>query len=135
MNLDYTSRRIAVESRVRGRNRWTGEEIRGQVESIERSDLDGKVYVAVRPFAGVPCDRSGGLALALADDVTVIPTRCRRPEPADDPTHKVVHQPQGSGYRCRNCGQTIWYIRDGRAEGGERLTHDAWLSLQPSRAF
>jgi hypothetical protein len=133
-DLRYVSSpRIAVGTRVHGRNRWTDERLAGEVVSLSRG-IDGRVYAEVRNDAGVPTDRAGGLALAVVDDLRPERIRCRRPELIPDPRH-TAGTPQGDGYRCASCGRTIWFIRDGRAEDGERLTHDAWLAEQPGRAF
>ena len=125
------SGRIALGSRVRGRNHWTDERVGGVVEKLERSDLDGKVYVTVRSYRGKE-------QLAIISDLALEPIHCRRPEliPAGlgAKTHYVPDE-QDSGYRCANCGHSIWFIRDGRAPGGERLTHDAALAESPTHGF
>lgn len=111
--------RIAIESRVHGRNVYTDEYVHGDVTSLSRSAIDGQVYAEV----------SG--SLIPADALTVDRITCRRPATIDD-NRFTGGQPQGSGYRCANCGRTIWYIRD---RGSERLTHDAALSESDAHAF
>lgn len=118
--------RIAVGSLVRGRNHWTGERVDGTVERLEHSDLDGNVYAEVRT--------NTGLGRAIVADLAPEPIRCRRPATIPSPRN-TGGVPQGDGYRCANCGRTVWYIRDGYATGGERLTHDAWVAVQPRHAF
>jgi hypothetical protein len=117
------SGRIAIDSRVWGTNHWTGERFSGYVTRLFRSDLDRRVYLETS---------DGGRA--VIDDAHLRRTQCRRPETIPS-TKYTGGEPLRSGYRCANCGQPIWWIRDGRAEDGERLTHDAALAAAPSHAF
>jgi hypothetical protein len=59
---------------------------------------------------------------------------CHRPALIPDRQH-TAGVPQGTGYRCANCGQTIWFIRDGRAPDGQRLTHSERLAYSWKHSF
>ena len=119
----YFSGNIAVDSEVRGRNHFTGEIVSGTVTSLTRSGLDNKVYAVVT--------KNGSESFIMASDLTPDRIRCRRPILVDAHDGKTYYVPQGTGYRCGNCGKTIWFYR-GRDAWKDTVTHDAVLAARRS---
>ena len=83
-----TQRDINVGDPVRGRNPYTDQQIRGEVGSIQRSEIDGKDYAEVIEPWGVTVAAVAWL---------IGPRPCNRPTPTEPWTGK-----------CARCGRRIW---------------------------
>lgn len=92
---------IFVDDPVTGRNRHTGERVRGRVVAIQRSDLDGQQYAEV-------ADQAGAISVVALSDL-VGPRRCYRPT-ARDPWDGT----------CARCGRNIY---PNGPYDTDRLTH------------